>query len=203
MLAEHFIFEHGTIAATERCVARISQSARWHKERKGFHVFLEPSKGQQASGLTRWIAQRPAEGSSAEEVMMTHRAVLSIRAQRERRNEGPRLGLNGRQNKAIRFLGRYHPEPQPTSVIPGVSDITMEELIARNVVAEVQAREGTERVFVLIALGADEVRRLAFREKLLRDDLGNRRDGRAVPSPRRDSRLHRNNGGSCICMISY
>ncbi|CDZ67178.1 Hypothetical protein NGAL_HAMBI2605_54570 [Neorhizobium galegae bv. orientalis] len=115
--------------------------------------------------------------------MMTHRAVLSIRAQRERRNEGPRLGLNGRQNKAIRFLGRYHPEPQPTSVIPGVSDITMEELIARNVVAEVQAREGTERAFVLIALGADEVRRLVLQEKLLRDDLVNRRDGLAVPSP--------------------
>jgi hypothetical protein len=51
----------------------------------------------------------------------------------------------------------------------------MEELIARNVVAEVQAPEGTERVFVLIALGADEVRRLALQEKLLRNDLGNRR----------------------------
>jgi hypothetical protein len=135
--------------------------------------------------------------------MVKRRTVLSIRAQRERRNEGPRLGLNGRQNKAIRFLGRYHPEPQPTSVIPGVSDITMEELIARNVVAEVHAREGAERIFVLIALGAEEVRRLVLQEKLLRDDLGNRRDGPAVPSPRRGSRLHKNNGGSYVCTISY
>lgn len=107
--------------------------------------------------------------------MVKRRPLLSSRAQRERRDDGPQLGLNGRQNKAIRFLGQYYPEPQPTSVIPGVSDITMEELIARNVVAEVEAPEGTERVFVLIALGADEVRRLALQEKLLRNDLGNRR----------------------------
>lgn len=52
---------------------------------------------------------------------------------------GPGLGLTNRQNKAVGFLGKHHPEPQPTSVIPGVSDITMEELIDRNAVAEVLA----------------------------------------------------------------
>jgi hypothetical protein len=119
--------------------------------------------------------QPPDISKTQEEIMMKRRPVLSSRAQRERRDDGPRLGLNNRQNKAIRFLGRYYPEPQPTSVIPGVSDITMEELIERNVVAEVQAPDGTERVFILIALGEDEVRRLKLQEKLLRNDLGKRR----------------------------
>ncbi|WP_426233004.1 hypothetical protein [Pararhizobium sp. DWP3-4] len=76
------------------------------------------------------------------------------------RRAGPGLGLTNRQNKAVRFLGKLHPEPQPTSVIAGVSDITMEELIARNAVAEVSALNGKERLFVLMVSGEDEVRRL-------------------------------------------
>lgn len=87
----------------------------------------------------------------------------------ERARVGSGLGLTNRQNKAVRFLGQYHPEPQPSSVIAGVSDITMEELIDRNAVAEVRNPTGKERVFVLMASGEDEVRRLIIQDKLCRE----------------------------------
>ncbi|MFF0948685.1 hypothetical protein ACFYE9_13700 [Rhizobium leguminosarum] len=109
---------------------------------------------------------------------MKRRPASSGQVQCERREElddGPRLGLGNRQNKAIRFLDQYYPEPQPTSVIPGVSDITMEELIARDVVAEVRAPDGKERVFILAARGEDEVRRLKLQETSLRNGIGKRR----------------------------
>lgn len=109
---------------------------------------------------------------------MKRRPASSNRMQFERRKEfedGPRLGLSNRQNKAIRFLGQYYPEPQPTSVIPGVSDITMEELIAQNVVAEVQAPDEKERVFILVPRGEDEVRRLKLQETSLRNGFDKRR----------------------------
>lgn len=98
--------------------------------------------------------------------------ILQDQAKRERDERdkvGPGLGLTNRQNKAVRFLGQYHPEPQPTSVIAGVSDITMEELIDRHAVAEVLDPTGKERVFVLMATGEDEVRRLILQDRLLRE----------------------------------
>ncbi len=82
-----------------------------------------------------------------------------------RSKAGPGLGLTNRQNKAVIFLGKHHPEPQPTSVIPGVSDITMEELIDRNAVAEVRDPNGEERVFVLMPSGEDEARRLILQDE--------------------------------------
>jgi hypothetical protein len=101
-----------------------------------------------------------------------NRPVVPSRDQRERDENpdtAPQLWLTNRQNTAIIFLDRYYPEPQPTSVIPGVSDITMEELIGRNAVAEVQAPDGKERVFVLLASGQDEVRRLCLQERSRRE----------------------------------
>ncbi|WP_146260085.1 hypothetical protein [Rhizobium tubonense] len=103
------------------------------------------------------------------------RPVVNSRVQREPEDHPdavPQLWLTNRQNTAIIFLDRYHPEPQPTSVIPGVSDITMEELIGRNAVAEVQAPDGKERIFILLASGQDEVRRLALRERWRRQRAG-------------------------------
>jgi hypothetical protein len=119
----------------------------------------------------------PTISKTREEMAMKRRPASSSRVQRKRREEfddGPRLGLGNRQNKAIRFLDQYYPEPQPTSVIPGVSDITMEELIARGVVAEVQAPDGKERVFILAVRGEDEVRRLKLQETSLRNGIGKR-----------------------------
>jgi hypothetical protein len=84
----------------------------------------------------------------------------------------PQLGLTNRQNAAIKFLNQYYPEPQPTSMIPGVSDITMEELIGRNAVAEVQDPDGKERVFILLASGQDEARRLCLQERSRRERAG-------------------------------
>jgi hypothetical protein len=103
---------------------------------------------------------------------MSRRPVTPNRVQREREEHPdtvPQLGLTNRQNAAIKFLDQYDPEPQPTSMIPGVSDITMEELIGRNAVAEVQAPDGKERVFVLLASGQDEVRRLCLQERSRRE----------------------------------
>jgi hypothetical protein len=50
----------------------------------------------------------------------------------------------------------------------------MEELIARGVVAEVQAPDGKERVFILAVRGEDEVRRLKLQETSLRNGIGKR-----------------------------
>jgi hypothetical protein len=92
----------------------------------------------------------------------------------EHADAAPQLWLTNRQNTAILFLDRYDPEPQATSVIPGVSDITMEELIDRNAVAEVQSSDGKERTFVLMASGRDEARRLCRQEMSRRDRIGSR-----------------------------
>jgi hypothetical protein len=105
------------------------------------------------------------------------RPVDPSRVQREPQEHPdavPQLWLTNRQNTAILFLDRYHPEPQPTSVIPGVSDITMEELIGRNAVAEIQAPEGKERTFVLMTSGQDEARRLCRQEMSRRDRVRHR-----------------------------
>lgn len=104
---------------------------------------------------------------------MKRGSILQNQAERERQERakaGAGLGLTNRQNKAVRFLGKYHPEPQPTSVMPGVSDITMEELIGRNAVSEVCDPNGKERVFILMARGEDEVRRLILQDRLRREN---------------------------------
>jgi hypothetical protein len=73
----------------------------------------------------------------------------------------PKHNLNKRLETALRFLGR-HPGPQPVSIIAGVSDRTMEELIEKWLAAEVTG--GDERTFVLTAQGEDEFERYKARD---------------------------------------
>jgi hypothetical protein len=117
--------------------------------------------------------------AKSEEEAMTEPGPILKNQPDQRAKAGPGLGLTHRQNKAVRFLGKHHPEPQPTSVIPGVSDITMEELIDRNVVAEVRDPHGKERVFVLMASGEDEARRL-----ILQDESHRKANGRSLRNSR-------------------
>jgi hypothetical protein len=171
---------HGTIATTDRCTHQSVQAVPIGRDgAKNIGIFPYSSYANEKADelLTHPVCNSPTSRpiKNAGGTVMKRRSVLLARVQRERREDGPLLGLNNRQNKAIRFLGQYYPEPQSTSVIPGVSDITMEELIERKLVAEVSTPDGTERIFMLIALGQEEVRRLELREKSLRDDFGNRR----------------------------
>ena len=73
----------------------------------------------------------------------------------------PKHDLNKRLETALRFLGR-HPGPQPVSVIAGVSNRTMEELIRKGLVAEVP--DDDERLFSLTSQGVDEFERYKARD---------------------------------------
>jgi hypothetical protein len=171
------------MTATARCAPQNVQAVpSWHDSVKNRGIFPLSSYGQRKTGRASYpsglqLTDFPTISKTREEIAMKRRPVSSSRAQCEGEefDDGPRLGLGNRQNKAIRFLDQYYPEPQPTSVIPGVSDITMEGLIARDVVAEVQAPGGKERVFILAARGEDEVRRLKLQETSLRNGIGKRR----------------------------
>lgn len=121
----------------------VAGSRRWDK--RAVDAKLDGIAGIQTAGAS------PAVEDDGQTELQKWEAEYKIRMA-----DLPKLRLNDRQERALRYLHPRHPEPQETRFIRGVADRTLEELVEKGVVTEIRQLKDAPRKFKLTPLGLDE-----------------------------------------------